>query len=111
MAGIYIYFGADRVPNVVLLNNTGQSLTINWEGQTHALPSGNTLELPPRQSWAFTIKTEKGERWSYELAPIDQKDFYLQIEPDGSIYLLRVKPQESIPNLPPQPNRYPLHPQ
>jgi hypothetical protein len=115
MAGIFIYFGADRVPNVNLLNNAGQKLTIIWEGQTHALPSGDLLELPPRQNWAFSIRTETGEKWDYHLAPVDRsiglKDFNLQVEPDGSIHLLRGKAQLPAEKLLPQPKGYPLHPQ
>jgi hypothetical protein len=108
MAGIYIWLGQDRAMVVILLNNTGQKLTITSWGQTHVLPSGDSVR---GLGWEFTILAEKGEKWSYQLAPIKQEYFYLQIERDGKIYLLPEIPRQPIHNLPSQPDRYPLSPQ
>lgn len=116
MAGIFVYFGADPAfPTVDLLNKTGQSLTIIWDGQSHVLTTGKSLKLRSCVSSGFMIKTEKGEKRSYELARTSIDGVYimrfdLQIEPDGSIYLLEAKPPwKPSPKLQPQPKGYPLH--
>lgn len=117
MVGTFVYFGADPAfPTVDFLNKTGQSLTIIWDGQSHELPVGNNLKLPSCRSSVFMIRTETGKKWSYELASTSIDGVYimrfnLQIEPDGSIYLLEAKPPwQSRPKMRPQPKGYPLHP-
>lgn len=107
---LYICFAADKAAEVIIVNNTGRNLVVTSGERKLLLPSGKSIGPYAGVEWTFAIQPPQEHAWHYELAPIKQKNFYLQIEPGGAIYLLPSPPQQPIQNLPPQPNGYPLRP-
>jgi hypothetical protein len=117
MAGVYIALGPCRPANMVFVNNTGRNLVVVADGRSSPLPSGGAAEIwPPYNSQELTIQIGGGKVWRYKMAPLEYgqsgvgHSYYLQVEADGSVFVLPFKADRPTQNLPTQPTGYPLRP-
>jgi hypothetical protein len=119
MVGVYIAFGQDKVPTLVLVNNSGQGLTITSAATVVSLTPSTTAEVPfpSTPPPLIVVRTADGHSWKYMWVPLDGASYgygpqiYMQIEADGTIYVLPGKVKRVSKPLPVQPVGYPLKPQ
>jgi hypothetical protein len=118
MAGVYITFGQDKVPMLVFVNNAGQRVTVISAATTTPLAASSLAEVPfpSTPPPVFVVRTIDGRSWKYTWTPLEGASYghgpqtYMQIEADGSIYVLPGKVAGASKVLPPQPVGYPLKP-
>jgi hypothetical protein len=119
MLYLYVQVAADRVPTLVVVNNSGQRLTVTSAATVVPLPSSMIAEVPfpSTPPPVILVGTADGRTWKYKWAPLDGASYgygfqiYLQIEADGAIYVLPGKVKGVSKPLPAQPASYPLKPQ
>ena len=121
VCGMILFSGCSVPTFLTLYNHSGVDLTFYTTSRTYQLNNNGyvTLKYPP----SVMIKNNDGSRtWEYKIIyppgkfyhPIFPKsseyEVFGQIEPSGSIYV--VKPNLSLPvrELPPQPSGFPIIP-
>ena len=115
-AVMYIEFGQDKPSFIIIVNNSGQELVLMEDDDSNVLPPFEATETTLHRMEAFFIKLPNDAIWQYNLSPIDirtyrhQHRIYMQIQPDGKIYVLPYKTLRPVKELPSQPVGYPLAP-
>lgn len=107
------------VPYIMLINNTGETLLVESDGKEYR-EATNMLNqvLWPAKSKSLRVKRASGGSWDYittfvDVTYIKDVKIYMQIEPDGCIYILRphelttTLPQSKLPK---QPKEFPWKP-
>jgi hypothetical protein len=114
---LFITLASDRVPTLVFLNHTGQDVTIIIDGSPFQVQQGKSIETPfIQQDYSFSVRTLKNEDWIYQWATLNETYYsfhdriYLQIEPNGHLYVLRFQANSPVDQLPSQPVGFPLKP-
>jgi hypothetical protein len=115
----YVALASDRGLSFVLVNNSGHALTAQSGRRSCNLDIESTGKLVPSgPGRRLSIETD-GATWEYTWVPFDREHVvrtfrrhlvYLQIEPDGSIFLVPFAVSHPVRDLPPQPLGYPLRP-
>jgi hypothetical protein len=107
-----------------IFNNTGEDLTvISYElkgEKSYSIGKGQSARV--QISNRLTVKTEN-KAWDFEVKPVPRTTSYmlserfgplvvkLQIEQNGTIYLLAAETSGVTNSFPPQPPGFPLHPE
>ena len=114
---LYVTIASDSVPDLVFVNHSGQDVLITIHGNSFQVQRDGSIETPfVGETPVFRITTSKNEDWIYEWAPLGGMDYrfhnriYLQIEPDGQLYVLPIQVNSPLDHLPSQPVGYPLKP-
>ena len=124
----FIIYGCTISLSCVLLNNTESQLTIkqyfktNRANETNTVAPGQTVLLKDWSFSNFIIESESG-KWALNpkyvggdfehfsgWGPWASRVFYAQIEPNGSIYVLKGPPEKAVSNFPDQPDGFPIRP-
>jgi hypothetical protein len=113
----FVWVAADRLPSIALVNNTDQQLLVSSQGTSVVLPRETMANFPyPGNTQVFDVEfPESRITWRYTWAPCGlqyniHNVIHMQLEPDGSIYLLSNAAHQPVIDLPPQPAGYPLKP-
>jgi hypothetical protein len=112
-----IQFMSDKLPNLLISNHSGQSVTIIIHGRSfHHIQPDSSVETPfVDETWTIAIVTS-AQTWSYKWFPLNEGGYLssnriiLQIEPDGKLYVLPYWAIPPVDDLPPQPIGFPLIP-
>jgi hypothetical protein len=114
----YVSVAADRGFSFVIVNHSGRPLQVTIGDHSYSLENGSLVEAAPSSSRLITAEAN-GSTWQYRWEPVGRewvartsrrKLAYLQIEPDGSAFLVPAAVDRPIDNLPDQPPGYPLRP-
>ncbi|MCS7045187.1 MAG: hypothetical protein NZO58_02405 [Gemmataceae bacterium] len=114
---IYIIFAPDIVAPRSIINNSGEQIIIEREGESLVVAHGEAGTLLPKETLDFCIRRADGTRFNYRWQPFPWYDYiisnhiYLQLEPDFRVYLLREASKSIVHELPKQPEMWPLIPQ
>ncbi|HEY7427010.1 MAG TPA: hypothetical protein VH682_22435 [Gemmataceae bacterium] len=113
----FMIFGVDMGPTLLIANHSGQDLTLIGETRRNKIPSAAVVEAPWSTSKKiFRFQNDNGEEWIYKWIPVkspyyQHRQYYIQIEPDKTLYALSFRPQSPAKDLPQQPDGYPLSPE
>ena len=116
MVGVYIFFAGDRIPDLVVLNNTGQKITVSMQEKTTTVDPDSIGELKSPFYDLISIETEKNEKFNYRWVPLQDQKYvknyciHLQIEADLKIYVLPFRADRVVEQLSEQPRGYPMEP-
>lgn len=100
----------------MLINNTSSNLTIESDGVMYDAPTKKVTRIRwPGNTLSLHIKSGLGNSWDYKVKFFSNSyakngKSYMQIEPDGAVYLLPIGTLTPMGKLPPQPTGYPLKP-
>lgn len=109
--------GCPRFASVLLYNNTSTLLIVNT--------GGNKIHIEPKKTASFRFTTERFEidtgaaLWTYgrniphrgEAGPYFDGTIRLQVQTDGTVFVLRTDEMFPKQNVTDQPDGFPLHPQ
>jgi hypothetical protein len=115
MIAIFLIFGSDLSPTLLIANNSGKHLTLKGELNSIQIPLDSVVETPfPSSNKTFVFVVDN-EVWTYNWIPVSRpyyqhRQYYMQIEPDGKLYALSSRVNSTVSVLPPQPIGYPLEP-
>jgi hypothetical protein len=113
---VLLMSGCSKIPYVVFFNNSGRALTINSEEWTYQVKAGAVIEIRyPGNTQMLKIDSGPSNAWRYKVEYPDKahrwgNKFYVQIETDGTIYLLPPNTQILAKQLLPQPPGFPWRP-
>lgn len=102
--------------HIVFINNSGKNLTLNSRGENHYLTNGLAIEIKwPGEDQLITIDTGLKKSWVYRVTIfnnpfVKDRRAYMQIEPDGLIYIMPPGTLTPVKNIPPQPVNFPWKP-
>ena len=106
------------IPELIFWNNTGGKLEINSDGKLHSIPNGSSeIVRFPGNTMKLSIRNVSGTVWHYaarypsQAFILHHKRTFVQIQPDGSIYVLNPPAGGIVTNFPAQPPGFPLRPQ
>jgi hypothetical protein len=114
LSPIFILFGVDTIPTLVVSNHAEENLILIGEQETHRIPSNTVVEVPwPTSNKILRFRTDNNEEWIYKWIPTREpfyqhRQYYIQMEPDRRIYALPFLVASPTQNLPSQPDGYPL---
>ena len=108
--------GCTKIPYLVLFNNSGFRLTVDAEGTIYSLSPGAVAEIRyPGNTELLRIGSGSNIAWEYKTTYPDKSHmngnkFYVQIESNGSIYVLSPSAQGPVKEPPLQPKGFPWIP-
>jgi hypothetical protein len=111
-----LFCGCTKTPYLVLFNNSGRSITINSEGTIYVVASGAAKEVQyPGNTELLTINSTPKTKREYKVrypdkAYMNGNKFYVQIESDGSIYVIPPRSQVPVKQFVAQPDGFPWRP-
>jgi hypothetical protein len=110
---LYVLVAQDRPPGLRFWNNSGHAIQVVSDGRAVEVAPGRDGSLAYSRS--ITIRVDDGHVWEYQLNPLggshlSRNTILLQLESDGSLYVLPPADPGVRERLPAQPNGYPLLP-
>ena len=115
----FLVSSCSSIPIIVLFNNSGKNFTIYADDKVYYVKKESVIEVEYPSSQTMKIEDE-GDTWEYkftypprEYMPgrlLRMYEIHCQIEPDGSIYVLKPGVSMPVKGLPPQPDGFPLVP-
>lgn len=111
-----LFSGCTKIPYIVFFNNSGHALTVNSEGEIYTLPPDAIVQIAyPGNTESLKIESTPNIAWRYKVKYPDKtymngNTFNVQIEADGTIYVLPPDTQNLVKKLPMQPPNFPWKP-
>jgi hypothetical protein len=111
---LYVWIAKDPAQSLIFVNNAGIDIEISSTKQTANAAVGESVTIQCQD--AFEIRANANEKWMYRYVGVGSQNVvgggraYLQVEPDGRIYVLGAARSKPVAQLPNQPPGYPLVP-